>query len=969
MKVQRDVGKMEPFFSAAQARLWSAHRDRIPDAERAYGLLRHWADAKPLPASEAQFLHLAYLGGCSEALFLALLRHPAQLSIISRLATEGEGLGREGLDETLARFLLSQRWPSPACALSAFRSIQTGRILLQDIMGTLSFEAVTRELSCLADVLIARALALTYQPLRETHGLPLMLTDDGRSVPCRLAVFALGKLGGLELNYASDVDLVFFFQSDGSTDMGQSNHAFFNAWVQAATALLTARTPDGPCLKLDTNLRPRGRDGELTLSFDAAAAYYREWADLWERQAWVKGRPCAGDLEAGALFLRQMEPIVYQAYAWNGIAGQNERMRQKAIRQLGRAAHRDLKEGPGGIRDAEFAIQALQLAFGQSDRWVREGHTLLALAKLRQKGILSTQRQSALSQGYLLLRRCEHWVQVQSMRQTHALPSEEPEWRAMARFLHFPSWEDLRRAVETAREDLSNLFQQVLAELSARDAAADELSFILSPDGMRDVLAQAMLSDVERALPLLSAIYDVLRPLLDKPHRRENFVRVHYSLQREFRQSPEPLRGLAALNRVVLSFASEPDNLSALLDHPRLARLLFRLISRSEPLGEAIQRWPFLLEQLRDEFMRGIPERPSPPPADLESPDEVRRWQKQILFLVEAREIIMGEALTWAQSAHTRIADASCHWAFRQACHEVERSEGLEAGLLENGLCLLGLGRLGFLEMHPRSDLDLICVKRGDWILPQDPDRSARVESRLLGALTAAFTAVTRHGALYAVDFRLRPYGASGPPVSSFAALSDYFSGPARLWERLAYLKARCVAGHHLLGESCLQLIWQILSKRGARDEELPGLQELRSRLNDASPDVEGAVKFGSGGLLHLDMMLLILQLRAGLPVGTGGTFGLLLRLEQAGVLDRDLRSTLFLSRSFQDLLLHRCRLHFERPPARNRIRQAMTGLARCWEWPTGKAPLAGEIDLMEIWREHREAVEGAWTRLFTAQR
>lgn len=372
----------DPRWTPAQGRLWVAHRERLPRGDAAKSLMGRWFDAAAPPENDGSFLHLLYLAGTSEALFLALLRHPGQLGSLSLQVSAAKGQGPEGpegMDEALARFLLLGRWPSAASALAAFRALQTARILLQDVLGILPFESVTRELSSLADVLIQRSLTLTYQPLREGMGLPMAMTPEGRPAPCGMTLFALGKLGARELNYASDVDLIALYGAEGATDLGKPNGAFFNAWVQAAVALLTTTTPDGPCLRVDMNLRPRGRDGELTLSADSALAYYREWADLWERQAWIKARPCAGDQELGARFLKLMEPVVYQPYSWTGIAKQVRRMRQMAEAKLGQTAKEDVKEGPGGIRDAEFAVQALQLAHGPADRWVREGHTLLAL--------------------------------------------------------------------------------------------------------------------------------------------------------------------------------------------------------------------------------------------------------------------------------------------------------------------------------------------------------------------------------------------------------------------------------------------------------------------------------------------------------------------------------------------------------------------------------------------------------------
>ena len=958
----------DPRWTAPQSRLWEAHAPRLPNPGGASALLERWFDAAGPPPGETAFLHLMYLAGTSEALFLALLRHPGQLPMISRQANAPQGLGHEGMDEALARHLLSRRWPTPASAFSAFRAVQTARILLQDVLGILSFESITRELSCLADVLVRRSLALTYQPLRESLGMPLVATSEGRPASCKMAVFALGKLGGMELNYASDVDLVVFYENEGTTDLGRHNGAFFNAWTQAAVGLLTAPTPDGPCLRVDQNLRPRGRDGELTLSMEAALAYYREWADLWERQAWIKARTCAGDEELGARFLRQMDPVVYQPYSWAGIARQVRRAREKTVLHLGESGTADLKEGPGGIRDAEFAVQALQLAHGPAGRWVREPNTLLALSKLAQKDVLSTARQSALARHYTLLRRAEHWAQVQDMRQAHRMPKEERDWTALARYLRLAGAEEARRSVEEARAGLRNLFYQVLGEMEGRDAEQDLAASMLTPEGMLEVLKGGRFQDPQRALPLLAGIYTALAPHLNEPQRKENLLRIHFSLRREFKGARDPYQGLAALYRLVQALAGEPGALGDLLDRPRLPRLLFRLAVQSEPLTEALMRMPALVRLLSYEAMRGVETHLAAVPSAGEGPDALRRWQKEAMILAEGREVVFGETAAWSQAIHSELADRVCAAVFEGACQAVEGREGLEPGLLGRSLGLLALGRHGLAEMHPRSDLDLVVVKAGAWVLGSDPERSARAEAGVLREMAGALAAVTRHGSLYEADFRLRPYGASGLPVQSLDTLREYFSGPARLWERLSYLKGRPVAGNEALGWQALDLVWDLVLSRGAPDDELGDLMDLRGRLEAASPGFEGALKFRPGGLLHLDVLGSVLLARARLRPGPGGSEGLLRRLEEAGILGAEDRRCLSRARSFMDGFLHRSRLHVSRSPKPAWPEGLLDVLDGLWSpRPSGAVSDLPPGTLVRLWEECRADVARLWAQLTRA--
>lgn len=928
-------------------------------------LLARWYDTTVPPESDGSFLHLLYLAGTSEALFLALLRHPGQLGSLSLQVSAAEGQGLEGMDEALARFLLLGRWPSTASALAAFRAIQSARILLQDVLGILAFESVTRELSALADVLIQRSLALTYQPLRESMGLPMAMTPEGRPAPCGMTLFALGKLGARELNYASDVDLIALYGAEGATDLGRPNASFFNAWVQATVALLTTMTPDGPCLRVDMNLRPRGRDGELTLAADSALAYYREWADLWERQAWIKARPCAGDQELGARFLKLMEPVVYRPYSWEGIAKQVRRMRRMAEVKLGKAAEEDVKEGPGGIRDAEFSVQALQLAHGPEDRWVREGHTLLALSKLAQKGVVSTARQASFAQHYTLLRQAEHWVQVQHMRQAHRVPAEEGSWEPLSKFLHLPSALETRAAIGRARKDLRHLFLRTIEELESKDADRDGVSSMLTPGGMLSVLQQGRFQDPVRALPLLSGIYATLTPLLTTPGRKENLVRIHYSLRGEFARTADPYTGLAALHKLALALAGEPGSLETLLDRPRLPRLLFRLAHQSETLTESLIRMPALVGLIGFDAMRDLTDRLERMPIPGEGPDALRRWQKEIMVLAQAREIVLGESVGWSQEIHSGLAERACSAVLTAACAAVESREGLEPGCLLESVGLLALGRLGLREMHPRSDLDLVLVKRSTWVVQDDPDRSARVEAQLLREMAGALAAVTRHGALYESDFRLRPYGASGSPVQSLQALRDYFAGPAQLWERLSYLKARPVAGSGGLCREALDAVWGASLPRGSTPQETEGLMGLRLRLESGSSDFESALKFRPGGLLHQDLLVLSLQLRAGLVPAAGGFGEILARLESDGILSSEHRGTLYRARSFMEGFLHRSRIRFARSPRQGWPKNLLAELDALWlprlSGDFG-APSAGTLE--RAWTGHGEAVVGIWERV-----
>lgn len=949
-------------------RLLREHRDRLPLPDQADILLSRWAEGPGLPTQPQELLGLLYLAGTSEVLTLWLQRRPDLLRPLSKGISRPVVLGPKGMEEALGRFLLQVRGDALPSRLAAFRMFQSARILLGETLGAWTLDQVTADLSAMADSIVGRAFAETFQPLRERLGLPLRAGPDGRPAPCGLAVFALGKLGGGELNYASDVDLVFFYEEEGATDREVENRTFFNAWVREACALLTRPTPDGPALKVDPNLRPRGRDGELTLAFPAALAYYREWADLWERQAWTRARPCAGDLDAGGRFLRALEGVLYKPYAFSGIAFQNREARRKSMSRLRSIGPdgivRNVKEGSGGIRDVEFAVQALQMAHGQEDRWVREPNTPLALARLAQKGHFTEAERAVLGRAYGLLRKAEHWSQVQGMRQSHDLPDGETGWTGLARYVSAAGPEALKRELGVVRAEVSRIFDLTCGRLERASAEEDEVERLFDPPGVLRSLAAAGVPEAQRAAPLLAEIYRALEPHVSTPRRRNHFLRIHYSLQRELASRPGTHAGLMALHRLLPALREEEGLLTMALDHPRLPRLVYSLAARSEVLLERMQQWPLLLKRLTYKDLQAFPRH-------LEAvgfqgdPDVLRRAQKEVLFLAGSRAILLGEKASWAHAQFTEIAQRILNRVFGDLCAALGPSFGLDVGELGRRVALLALGRFGTREMLPRSDLDLVLVKRGPWILPDSPERSAALEGALVRRLAEGLTAVTRHGALYPVDLRLRPHGAGGPLLVNSESVRSYFEDSADAWERVAWLKARHAAGDASLAQSCVGEVREAILARGLDRSGLTRLDELRGRLADSDSSLEGVLKFGRGGLMAADLLLLSTQVRHRLDLVPCPRGELLRLLSAAGAFGEEEAAALGSSLRFQEALLLRLRLKFLRSPDGRRLGEVLAalreeGLSGLPGNPLGP-PTDSEADLGDLWEAHRATVEIAF--------
>ncbi len=918
------------WLTPAFAALLAAHKNRIPGLRRSLSLLGRWAESKPLPEDEILFLDLAYLAGTSEPLFLALLSNDRYLKMVSSQSRTQGGLGRERMDEALGRHLLGISPSENASGLALFKLLQSARILLQDMHGLLSFEEVTRELSFLAEVLIQRALSLTYQEIREKLGMPQKRGPDGRPVQSSLAVFGLGKLGGGELNYSSDVDLVFFFEDEGETDRMVSNSAFFNAWVRQAIALLSRPTPYGASLRIDPNLRPRGRDGELTLSFGAALGYYRAFAETWERQAWIKARPVAGEIAAGERFLKEMEPLIYRPAPPEAIGEAVRSMRRQTIAQLERGpggkAGSDIKEGPGGLRDAEFAVQALQLAYGPKDSWLREPGTLLALARLRQRGLIGDCERGEVIRAYLLLRRAEHFAQVQAMRQAHSIPEGGEAMEALSRFLSFEGAPPLKRALGESRAALSRFFAEVTNRLGAAGGEGEPLA----PESLVKLLARAKIADTGRALPLFS---EAARMLSREGGTQEDPSALAVSLGAladEAAASPDPLQALLSFCKLVPSLASQPGLVPLLIARPMTLALLLKLTVRCPLLFDWTQRWPELAAELSFGAIRSLSE---PLVSVLQGSPEGERLRfahKRALFRFAAASTLVPESgVEAAHDWHTRLASEVLGAALAESAAELARKEGVEKGLLMDGVCILGLGRLGFGEMLPGSDLDIVLLKDGDWLLPRDPERSASIEIQLVRGLVRALAGITRYGALYQVDMRLRPHGDSGPALVSSGALSSYFSSPgAQEWEKLSYLKARAVAGNVAMGTAAASAAREMIMGRPLPEGAPARLAGLLARLEKSSPTLEGELKFSRGGLFEIHVLLFLLQLRYKAESRPGGTPALIKALGERGAFAPGEEAAIREAWARQESLLLHSRMFFARPPALKDRNAALAALA-----------------------------------------
>src|SRR5579885_2537466 len=656
----------------------------------------------------------------------------------------------------------------PALELAKFRRRQMLRIVVRDILGLAPLPEITAELSDLADVLVETAYDRIRESLVARYGVP-RAEADGRQA--HFAVIALGKLGGQELNYSSDIDLMFLYSDVGSTDGPEriSNKEFFKRAANQLTDLLSTYTAEGVCYRVDLRLRPDGSLVEVCISLDASRKYYERRARDWELQMLIKARVAAGHRPTGRALLEFVEPKIYSTTldfsAVEQLSLTRERLNEKlAARQIKRGistkirergAAIDVKLERGGIRDIEFVVQCLQRLYGGAEPWVRHGGTLLALARLQDKGFLSGAEYGRLASAYQFLRHLEHRLQFEDDLQTHTLPEDPKALDLLARRMPGGaaySAAQLMRELQSHFEQVREIYERVVH--ARRDAGP-----IPAPENpYRGARPGHVVRALDQRAPALAAE-------LARARLRRGFQPFEHFLDR---------------------LSADPSRLDLLNSRPELAARTMDLFEHSPYFAEEFIRMPELVDDVARSSLPLIDEEPAP-----REMTELRRWFRREMVRIQAESVCRGQPIFDTLSRTSELADATIARAYDIAVSETlaEHPPQNPSYRASNQMWVIALGRLGMRELDLASDADLVFVLA-------DAD-AAELEfwTRVAERLVEMITAYTGAGVLFAVDTRLRPNGSSGALVQSESAVMEYFSHAAEAWEGITYMKSRAVAG------------------------------------------------------------------------------------------------------------------------------------------------------------------------------
>ncbi|MBZ9612362.1 bifunctional [glutamate--ammonia ligase]-adenylyl-L-tyrosine phosphorylase/[glutamate--ammonia-ligase] adenylyltransferase [Rheinheimera maricola] len=819
-------------------------------------------------------------------------------SFIGRtLQQQGQYLAEFTCSEQLLRALHSDDGTAPELALldeaaafaclRRYRNIQLCRILAADVLQLQPICSSLQQVSTLADVTINAAYQWAYQQLSAQWGTP----QDERGEAMPLLILGMGKLGGAELNFSSDIDLIFTYPANGETAGGRrscENQQFFTKLGQKLIAALHQVTADGFVYRVDMRLRPFGDSGPLVLSFAAMEDYYQEQGREWERYAMLKARVLNPDGFHSSELQQLLKPFIYRRYIDFSAIESLRRMKQQIEQENRRLNRRDnIKLGVGGIREVEFTVQTLQLIRGGRIPALQQPSLLTALTVLADEQILTPEQAEELRQDYLLLRRVEQALQGIDDQQTQTLPQDDIPRAQLLAALNLDSWPTLQQQVALAMTRVHQHFKQVIdsgEELEQQEITLGRLIWD-SEQPAEDFASQLDWLDTAQAVELISQLQQFKQDCQKRsvgPRGRDFLAKLIplllHMLQQQHCLPAVLVRVLGVFRQIVTRTAY----LELLFENPPALQQLVLLCNQSGWLAEHLARYPMLLDELIDpaqlyqlatqaDYQDRLRQQLLRVPADdLELLMETLRQYKQAQQLRIAAADISGVLPLMKVSDHlTWLAEVLLAQVVELAWQQMTERYGLPDGATDQdkGLAVIAYGKLGGLELGYGSDLDLVfvhsCVSQG----PTQGERaidSKQFYLKLVQRILHLFTTRTNSGVLYEVDTRLRPSGNSGLLAINIDTYADYLQHEAWTWEHQALVRARAIYGGAALCQRFEHIRQHIICL--ARDSKtlLQDVLQMREKLRQHHAGKTDDPKHSVGGIVDLEFISQYLVLSQG---------------------------------------------------------------------------------------------------------
>ena len=803
--------------------------------------------------------------------------------------------------------------------LRKFKKREYIRIGLRDLLGKTDFEETGRDLSFLADLSLQVAYEYVDQKMKEKYGVPYYKENNKEKKEVEFAVLGMGKLGGLELNYSSDIDLMYIYTSskgqthtteDYPNTISISIHEYFTKLAVLLTKTIHEITSNGNVFRVDLDLRPEGTSGEIVNSLVSLEIYYQSWGRLWERQALMKARVSAGSESLGEKFFTMLEPFIYRKNIdFSGIKeiiGMKEKINQSI--QKKNINKRNIKLGEGGIREVEFTVQIYQLIYGGREKSIREANTLEALKGLHEFNLLEKKEYKQLTGAYIFLRNIENRVQISFGLQTHVIPEDRFLQAVLALKMNIEgkSIEELSDKLneEFTRKTqfVSHVFSKLFKKEQNRRLEDDTNKTSRINSLNEQVLERASFQNKKNALRFLKSLRD--GPKFSHP--TEKSISDFYSILPEILDccGKVPMANSAVENLVkfIESSKARESFLDLFSENKKFLELLLRVFGSSNLIADILIKQPDLIDVIKDaesiyrfknkiNLQKEISQILKMCNTFQEKQNSLRRFKQGEELRIGIRYIIGEADIEGTLEDLSSLAETHIENAY-QIAYKKQKTQYSKEKIIPDSFAIIGMGKLGGAEINFKSDLDVVFVyedSKNDSLFPESVVLFYTKIYQLLNELTSQ---VTSSGYAYKIDSDLRPEGKSGLMVNSIKSYEDYYKGRARTWEQQAMVRARFIAGNQQTGQNFINMVKKFTYRPKLEYESVIEISRLRERIEKdlAGEDTKGKnVKLGYGGLADIECSVQILQMMHGgknICLRETNTLSAIVQLDTLGIID-----------------------------------------------------------------------------------
>ncbi|WP_299494885.1 bifunctional [glutamate--ammonia ligase]-adenylyl-L-tyrosine phosphorylase/[glutamate--ammonia-ligase] adenylyltransferase [uncultured Shewanella sp.] len=762
--------------------------------------------------------------------------------------------------------------------LRRYRNKKMLCIAWRDFLGYCALEEALLDLSMLAEVLVVTARDWLHQKMCQQYGIPC----DIEGQPQSLLILGMGKLGGKELNFSSDIDLIFTFPEHGATQGGRrslENQEFFIRLGQRLIKALHQVTSDGFVYRVDLRLRPYGESGPLVVSFSGLEDYYQEQGRDWERYAMVKARPLGEENEHTRVLKNMLRPFVYRRYIDFSAIDALRRMKQLITQEVRRRSLvNNIKLGAGGIREVEFVVQSFQLIRGGREPSLRQQSLFAAIENLYQLGVLEYLAVDELKKSYVFLRRVENLLQAINDEQTQTLPEDELNWQRLCYGMNIQTPEQLKAQIDAAMKTVHEHFIETIGGEDKDEidqSWTHQLWHTQTEEDMQALFDEQYINDGQ-FWPILEQWRDNIANRTIGHRGRETLDKLMPRLFSELFTQPSPSSALAAVSSVLDKILTRTTYLELLFENLGARQQLVRLCCASPWITEQLAHFPMLLDELIDpaqlyhttslsdyaselrQYLLRVPE------DDLEQQMEALRQFKLTQQLKVAAADVTGILPVMAVSDHlTLLAEAITEQVVIQAWRELKGRHGTPPHLAqgEMGFAIVGYGKAGGVELGYGSDLDLVFLHNCPGQAQTDGNKPidvGRFYLKLAQRILHLFSTRTLSGELYEVDMRLRPSGASGLLVSEIDSFGEYQKHEAHTWEHQALVRARCLFGDNALLSRFSEIRSEVIRLKRDKLQLATDVKVMRKKMCDhllkVQPDTFD-LKQSCGGMVDIEFI------------------------------------------------------------------------------------------------------------------